>query len=464
MNNIDQNKNSDLPVEFVALVKDALPAQAEKILDSIQNDPPSLSIRLNPNKSATLNFPIEPVSWCPQGLYLNDRPIFTLDPLFQAGAYYVQEASSMVLYHILSELILPDDPAVLDLCAAPGGKSTLLLDFLNGKGHLVANEVIKPRANVLVDNLVKWGYANCCVTNNDPKDFTQLKNHFDLILVDAPCSGEGMFRKDKNAIGEWSTDNVTLCAGRQQRIIEDVLPALKDGGFLIYSTCTFNQQENILNVVQFVEDYNLQTVEIELPPEWNMLKVGMNDCNGYQCVPGFTRGEGYFFSVLQKPIGSNQTTAKPDRVQKLRPINKVEKLILESWINSEYLSAVQIHEIGDVYYFPETLSPYLPQYLKVLHIKYAGIKLGKLNKTVFTPEHSAALTHLAILKAPKIELSKEDALRYLNKTLASVNHPQKTWMIVTYQNLGLGWIKNLGNRINNYLPGHLRIQMDIGIK
>ncbi|HMS98658.1 MAG TPA: hypothetical protein PKA12_07920 [Saprospiraceae bacterium] len=464
MNNIDQNKNSVLPIEFIALVQDALPVQAEILLESIQHDPPSLSIRLHPHKGADLHFTDHPVSWCPLGQYLQDRPVFTLDPLFQAGAYYVQEASSMVLCHVLSQLQLPESPAVLDLCAAPGGKSTLLLDFLNGKGHLVANEVIKSRAAVLVDNLVKWGYANCCITNNDPKDFTQLENHFDLILVDAPCSGEGMFRKDHNAIAEWSIDNVALCAGRQQRIIDDVLPALKEGGYLIYSTCTFNQQENISNVAEYVEKYKLRSVEIELPAAWNMVEISAHNCKGYQCVPGFTRGEGYFFSVLQKPMGNNDPDFKQGKAHKLRTINKAEKSILDLWINPDYLTDVQIHENGDVYYFPTTLTPFLFLYLKMLHVKNAGIKLGKLNKTVFTPDHSVALTHLPILKSPKIELSKDDALRYLNKTLSQVNHPHNVWLVVTYQNLGLGWIKNLGNRINNYLPAHLRIHMDIGIR
>lgn len=464
MNNIDQNKNSVLPDEFVALVKDALPVQAEKLLDSIQNDPPSLSIRLNPHKTATSYYSSDPVGWCPYGRYLDERPVFTLDPVFQAGGYYVQEASSMVLYNVFSKLQLPDSPTVLDLCAAPGGKSTLLLDILDGKGHLVANEVIKSRSAVLVDNLVKWGYANCCVTNNDPMDFTQLENHFDLILVDAPCSGEGMFRKDKSAIEEWSPDNVALCSGRQQRIIDDILPALKEGGYLIYSTCTFNQKENMNNVSDFMAKYNLNTVVVQLQSDWNILELSRKNAKGYQCMPGFTRGEGYFFSVFRKPMGNNDATFKQGKAHKLRTINKTEKSILDTWINPDYLPEVQIHENGDVYYFPASLSPFLPLYLKLFHVKYAGIKLGKLNKTVFTPEHSAALTHLPLLKSPRVELSKEDALRYLNKTLSQVNHPQNSWMVVTYQNLGLGWIKNLGNRINNYLPGHLRIQMAIGIK
>ena len=295
-------------------------------------------------------------------------------------------------------------------------------------------------------------------------DFTQLENHFDLILVDAPCSGEGMFRKDKSAIEEWSPDNVALCSGRQQRIIDDILPALKEGGYLIYSTCTFNQKENMNNVSDFMAKYNLNTVVVQLQSDWNILELSRKNAKGYQCMPGFTRGEGYFFSVFRKPMGNNDATFKQGKAHKLRTINKTEKSILDTWINPDYLPEVQIHENGDVYYFPASLSPFLPLYLKLFHVKYAGIKLGKLNKTVFTPEHSAALTHLPLLKSPRVELSKEDALRYLNKTLSQVNHPQNSWMVVTYQNLGLGWIKNLGNRINNYLPGHLRIQMDIGIK
>lgn len=464
MNNIDQNKNSVLPDAFKALVCDALPSHADILIETIEQHQPSLSLRLNPAKMIDLQWPTQPVSWCQYGHYLSERPSFTLDPAFHAGAYYVQEASSMVLWSVLPQLKLPEFPVFLDLCAAPGGKSTLLLDFLSERGHLVANEVIKTRAGILVDNLVKWGHSNICVTNNDPVDFQQFPGHFDLMLVDAPCSGEGMFRKDPNAVGEWSMDNVSLCSARQQRIVDDIIPALKEGGYLIYSTCTFNQKENMDNVVQFAKKHNLISVPVSLDPNWNIIELSVNGLSGYQCIPGFTRGEGYFFSVFQKPVSDLNPEPKSNKFLKLRPLNKPEKSILENWISPGFITDLQIHENGDVYYFPPHLFSCLSHYLKNLHVKYAGIKLGKINKTIFSPEHGAALTHLPILKVPKNDLSKEDALRFLNKSLPTVSSPHQGWMVVTFQGLGLGWIKNLGNRINNYLPGHLRIQMDIGFK
>ena len=197
-----------------------------------------VSVRLNPSKLSMVNgeWSMADVPWCPYGRYLSERPSFTLDPLFHAGAYYVQEASSMFLWHALKETIGPDTKKkVLDLCAAPGGKSTLLASYFTD-GLIIANEVIKQRAAVLVENITKWGTDQVIVTNNDPSHFQSLPGYFDVMVIDAPCSGSGLFRKDPGAVDEWSEANVQLCSQRQQRILADVLPALKEDGILIYST------------------------------------------------------------------------------------------------------------------------------------------------------------------------------------------------------------------------------------
>src|SRR5690606_4280290 len=204
------------------------------------------SIRLNPFKPTELDFYLsEQVQWCDRGYYLANRPQFTLDPLFHAGAYYVQEASSMFIAHIIQTLGLDKEALfAADVCAAPGGKSTLLNSYLHPNSLLLSNEIIKSRSIILQENLTRWGASNVVVSNNDPSAFRRLPGFFDLLLVDAPCSGSGMFRKDEDAIDEWSEANVKLCSERQQRILSEVLTALKTNGYLIYSTCSYSQEEN----------------------------------------------------------------------------------------------------------------------------------------------------------------------------------------------------------------------------
>ena len=250
-----------LPEKFIEKVRSLILDEADLFFEAITNNPVT-TIRLNPFKKTDAFHSELDVPWTSNAKYFNKRPSFVADPLFHAGVYYVQEASSMFLSHIIKQIssIHNKQSIVLDLCAAPGGKSTLLLDHLNDDCLLVANEIIKSRVNVLEENCIKWGRSNVLVTNNDPKDFTSLTNFFDIIVVDAPCSGEGMFRKDKNAINEWSEENVQLCSNRQQRILTDVIPALKPGGFIVYSTCTFNTCENEDNVIWMEKEFGLKSI------------------------------------------------------------------------------------------------------------------------------------------------------------------------------------------------------------
>ena len=249
-----------LPALFEERMRKLLPEESEAFFAALQTEPP-VSIRLNPGKPVPISrlFPDEqiglPVSWCESAYYLKSRPVFTLDPCLHSGTYYVQEASSMFLYHIFGQ-ILPAHPVrVLDLCAAPGGKSTLIASRLSSGSLLVANEVIRSRAGILKENMIKWGTSHVVVTNNDPADFHHLKGAFDIIVVDAPCSGEGMFRKDPGAIQEWNESNLQLCSERQQRILADIWPCLKPSGFLVYSTCTYNPGENEAILERLIRKY-----------------------------------------------------------------------------------------------------------------------------------------------------------------------------------------------------------------
>ena len=239
-----------LPDAFAAQMQQQLGSDYEAFAAALATPPP-VSIRLNPRKPAVDIVGLTPVPWCAEGFYLPSRPVFTLDPLFQAGAYYVQEASSMLLAEAIRQTVGKRKPyagqaplKALDLCAAPGGKSTLLASALPPHSVLVCNEVIRSRVPVLRENIDKWGYANVVVSHHDPDDFAPLAGFFDLVMIDAPCSGEGLFRKDPKAMNEWSPEHVMLCAARQGRILAASAPLVAEDGWLIYSTCTYNDAEN----------------------------------------------------------------------------------------------------------------------------------------------------------------------------------------------------------------------------
>jgi 16S rRNA C967 or C1407 C5-methylase (RsmB/RsmF family) len=287
-----------------------------------------VSIRKNPDKKAEPQ-PINidsAVPWCPHGYYLKERPIFTADPLFHAGTYYVQEASSMFLWHILQSTIGNNtkNKKVLDLSAAPGGKSTLLLSYFSD-GLVVANEVIKSRANILVENITKWGTDHVVVTNNDPVHFQKLPAFFDVIVVDAPCSGSGLFRKDPQAIEEWSPEAVTLCSERQERILADILPALAENGLLIYSTCSYSVEENEFVADWLIDKMALEPVPISINNDWGIIQT---ITNGFRFYPNQVKGEGFFAAVFRKPVADPQHYLKE---QSLTSLNKTEKIIVEQF-------------------------------------------------------------------------------------------------------------------------------------
>ncbi len=444
------------PADFIAQLEKQHANEVNQIIEGLKGEA-CTSIRGNLAKSNSLQGKVMP--WCSHAVYLSERPSFTLDPSFHAGAYYVQEASSMILYHVMKELNLQENISVLDLCAAPGGKSTLVLDYLRGNGLLVANEVIKTRVGRLEENIIKWGYNNCVVTNNDPSDFKKLQGFFDVVFMDAPCSGEGMFRKDNEAIGEWSLDHVEHCSLRQKRIFEDVIGSLKEDGYLIYSTCTFNHQENIDNVVYFCENQSLVTVDINIPQEWGLKRIVLKDSIGYQCFPGISEGEGFFFSVLKKKSPQESTNVKI-KLPKLKPLTKDEIQLVVDFCKVDGLKFL-IHENGNVYGYNNHLADNIEVLLSQLNVKYSGIKCGKLQKKLFLPDHALALSHYVSDSIHKVDLGMSDALAYLNKSLQKIDDPKQGWVLASYDGLNLGWLKNLGNRINNYYPVENRIRMKI---
>jgi 16S rRNA C967 or C1407 C5-methylase (RsmB/RsmF family)/NOL1/NOP2/fmu family ribosome biogenesis protein len=444
------------PAHFIESLAQEPGFDQENFIETHQNLASPTSIRYNPFKKSAQKTG-EQVPWCAEGIYLDSRPSFTFDPLFHAGSYYVQEASSMFISHIL-KYIKPDEPVkVLDLCAAPGGKSTLLNSAMTADDLLVANEIIKTRVPILADNLSRWGTANTIVTNNDPKDFGRLHGFFDMILVDAPCSGSGMFRKDPAAMDEWSEANVSLCQQRQERILTDIYPTLAEDGYLIYSTCSYSHQENEDILDWLCTEFALETVRIPINKEWGIVETQSSEKKawGYRFYPGKVKGEGLFASVLKKIEGTdNLVSFKNNRNQKV-DITGLE--IVKAYINKPadyYFFKVNDDWLAINNQHKESLN--LLQHH--LYIKKSGVRIGKLAGRDLIPDHELALSTIvnkdAILQT---ELNYDDAILYLRRENLNIDTTKKGWSLMNFQGAALGWAKLLPNRMNNYYPKELRI-------
>ena len=415
-----------LPPEFIGSLSAVLgSADAARALEALSGEP-SVSVRLNPFKqveSGTLTIleGASGVPWSPYGYILASRPVFTLHPLFHAGAYYVQDSSAMFVGWVFRRLLerFPERPLrVLDLCAAPGGKTTDLAASLRGACGddflLVSNEVMRQRASILSDNVAVWGDPRVAVTSVDPKAFASLPGFFDIILADVPCSGEGMFRKDPKAVEDWSPGTVALCAARQRRILADVWPALRPGGALLYSTCTFEDSEN---------DSNLEWAAGELggsilPPED---AFGLRTTrHGHLLVPGEVPGEGQWVGALLKDGGLEvndraraSAEASLEAVKRFRPLR-------------------------------------------------AGVVEGEWKGKDFIPDPDWALS-LAFDRSryPEAPLDKQESLRYLHRDTIVLENAPLGYNVITYRGVPLGFVKNLGRRCNNLYPQSRRIRMDI---
>lgn len=455
---------SPLPAAFEAQMRELLGDDEFETFKSGIDQTPRTSIRLNTAKPIAIPYPKTPIPWAKEGFFLDERPSFTLDPALHAGAYYVQEASSMIIEHLLYQLDLPKG-IYLDLSAAPGGKSTLLSSYLGEEGLLVANEVIASRAQILKENIIKWGRGNTVVTNNDPEHFNPLEGFFDLVLVDAPCSGEGMFRKDPQAREEWSPEHVTLCSSRQKRIVDKAGALVKGGGYLLYSTCTFNEKENE-DILRFLtEEFAFEPVRIPLDPSWGIVESAVETADGtffgYRFFPHRVAGEGFFLTVLKRP--DTATTQEVGRSKEfkhhsLKRVGEKEAAVLEQEIGGE--------GAGTYYLFQESyfridgrFSRQLEKIAQTLSLRYLGVELGKKQGKDWIPSHEWALSTLPKANFPSRDLSREEALDFLRKKDQSLADLPLGWVLLTYEGLGLGWIKNLGNRINNYYPKEWRIRL-----
>ena len=408
-----------------------------------------------PNSPFTIH---DKIPWSTHGYYLLQRPSFTFDPLFHAGLYYVQEASSMFLEQVLRQTADISKPLrVLDLCAAPGGKSTLIQSLISKDSLLVSNEVIKSRVGVLEENIVKWGAENVVVTNNDPSSYAKLENYFDIIVIDAPCSGSGLFRRDPEAISEWSESNVQLCSQRQQRIIADTWPALKEDGILIYSTCSYSREEDEEILDWMMEGFRVEGVRCRVEEEWNIVETTSSggDVFGYRFYPDKLKGEGFFIAALRKKEGSAFNGIKPGK-NRIEKISKSEEALVTHWLQ-ERQDMIFFKQQDDIIALPSCFQNDIPVLQSALYIKKAGIRIGKLAGKDLIPDQQLALSNIISTNIVSVPLNREQAIQYLRKEEVQVSTDHKGWALVSYEGHSLGWIKMLPNRINNYYPKEWRI-------
>ncbi len=423
------------------------------------NDPPGVSIRINQAKVSNRSIVLpdsnicENVPWCKEAYVLNERPSFTLDPLFHAGAYYVQEASSMFLQHAIEHLFRGGNGfKALDMCAAPGGKSTLMAGMTE-LGFIVSNEIIQSRVAVLQENIIKWGLLKVLVTNNDPDDFKRLPEFFDFVMVDAPCSGSGLFRKDEKAMEEWTPELVGFCAARQKRILHAATETLAEGGYLFYSTCSFSEEENEDNLDYLIETGMYESVDLPFHESWNIIKTQSKKhaAIGYRFYPDKVMGEGFFCGILRKTSSNNYFTGN-SKVVKSLPLEQQ----LAPWIHDAQ-SLYYFQKENEVFAFDPMFVHELTLVADALKLRKKGLRLGEFIRGEFVPNHELAMATIQNKYIPHLELDLKQSLQYLRRETVDLGVNDKGWSLVQYKGISLGWVKLVQGKAKNHYPLNWRI-------
>jgi 16S rRNA C967 or C1407 C5-methylase (RsmB/RsmF family)/NOL1/NOP2/fmu family ribosome biogenesis protein len=448
------------PASLLESIRSVCTIDEQDFLAAHEKEVP-VSVRVNRLKPTNQFNGLPKVPWCGGAYYLPERISFIRDPLFHAGCYYVQEASSMFVEHVIRQTVgLSADLRALDLCASPGGKSTLIHSLLSKNSLLVSNEVIKTRVGALAENMSKWGHANVIVSNNDPKNVGALQSYFDLMVVDAPCSGSGLFRKQQDAIDHWSEENVLHCSQRQERILTDVLPALKPGGVLIYSTCSYSPEENERIAQWLSEEQRLENIRIELPDASVVETHTGKGVYGYRFFPHLVNGEGFFLTAFRKRDGAHSDVYSKKQSDKMQ---KEEEALVSSYINRDASLRI-IKQKEHFFLLNSAIEEELDYLSKHLFIRKKGTLLGEIKGKDFVPHHELALSAFLSREVPYAEVEEDTALKFLKKAdfRLGEEHP-KGFCLIRYKGHGIGWVKNLGNRVNNYLPKEWRILMDLDL-
>ena len=446
-----------LPEAFISTMRETLGDEADKLFAALDSEAVT-SIRLNPAKPAEVWLG-EPVGWCAMGRYLAERPSFTLDPLQHAGAYYVQEASSQFVAHLLSGVDM-EGKRVLDMCAAPGGKTTIYSTLVGRSGLVVANDINRSRALALSDNVQRWGMGNVLVTCTEPRHIGAFEEWFDVVAVDAPCSGEGMFRKMEEARSEWSAASVEVCASRQREILAEAFKVLRPGGTLIYSTCTFNPTEDEGIVEWLMEEYGDELVaadRVATPEEWGIVRSDIGVFQAFHFYPHKARGEGFFAAVVRKKDGAQRRVTPKSRRKVFTPLTAAEKSEVCRWVDDA--SRMAFRRIGDMIYgYDQAVVADVEALSDSLSVIYSGVSMGQIFKGKLKPEHALALfVGLNEAVVQRVELDEETAVSYLRRLDISADGMADGINVVCYKGLPIGFVKRIGTRCNNMYPKDLRI-------
>ena len=456
---------TELPSSFIDRTRRLLGDDYPRFEQALATESP-VSIRLNPAKCRPGGPLGEAVPWSQEGCYLPERPAFTFDPCFHAGAYYVQEAASMFLHRVIDQYI-HTPVRYLDLCAAPGGKSTDAIASLPAGSLVVSNEVVPNRTYILAENLTKWGSPFSVVTRNEAADFARLESYFDMVATDVPCSGEGMFRKDPDAIAEWSPAGVDRCAERQRQILTDVWPALKPGGVLIYSTCTYNLEENEEMVLYLMKELGATPLTVDTDPAWGIASALVPGVTVYRFMPHLTRGEGLFMAVLRKPGEPDDSHSRLLDEPAGKRNKKGKKTTPATPVPDEWCQRLAHPDDFDFVSRGDSFLAIPREYRadyqlldRHLTLLQAGVTLATVKGRDYIPHPSLALsTALDPEKTPRFEADLATALAYLRRESIVLPPDQpRGYLIVAYRGFPLGWVKNLGNRANNLYPQEWRIR------
>ena len=450
-----------LPIAFTERMRKQLGAEEAEHLFSALDGLSPVAVRLNPAKCGEEGVwsDGEEIGWSKSGRKLKERPSFTLDTAFHAGAYYVQEAASQFIDYLISGEEL-QGKRVLDMCSAPGGKTTIYSTAVGEEGLVLANEYVRSRANVLADNVRKWGMGNVLVTNNAPEHIAQFEGWFDLVAVDAPCSGEGMFRKEEVAREDWSEEAVKMCAARQLSIVREAWQSLKDGGLFIYSTCTFNEDEDEGLLRAFIEevgDVFEPSQRVEIDDEWGIVRGEVGDFQTFRFFPHKTDSEGLFVAIARKVEPTTQRTPKA-RKKVMQEVDKISRKELSRWLqgSDNYTFAM----VADTIYAYRTEQFKAVQALSEgLTAIYSGVAMGQIFKGKLKPDW--ALSQYVKLErkvVETVELDEASALDYLRKRDIAVDDMREGINLLTHRGRALGFAKRVGARCNNLYPNSLKIQ------
>ena len=441
----------NLPEAFIQRMRLHLGAEADAFFNALNATPPT-SIRLHHKKGKTSFLDLEQVLWCDTGFYLDNRPYFHLDPHWHAGAYYVQEASSMILDHVIKQLHLDESPKIwLDTCAAPGGKTGILAKHLKPGDVLVANEIIPQRRSVLRENLYKGGYVNTFISGEQSSAFTEP--FADVILIDAPCAGEGMMRKEPEAIRQWSPSLVKECSIMQQRIVADTVRALQPNGYLIYSTCSYSQDENFENVKRFAEEHSLKSLKFEFPEEWGITPYERGGHFGYQLYPHKVKGEGLFISVLQKEEASSSKTFIKKTLGNFIPI--------PDWLNKHVADEKKLLVQRNKVNYP-FITEEAEEKANIVMQRLPRAELlsesGQLKGKDFIPAHFLAMSGMSE-GYQMIELGLDQCLDYFEREIKSLPVVKTDgWYLVSFDGVVIGWAKKTNQGWKNHYPLHWRLR------